>query len=37
MIGFNAGIPRLPLIKMSTSGQQRLKNEMIKYGISIKE
>ena len=37
MIGFNAGIPRLPLIKMSTSGQQRLKNEMISYGISIKE
>lgn len=33
MIGFNSGIPRLPLIEMSESGKERLKNEMINYGI----
>lgn len=33
MIGFNAGVPRLPLIEMSVSGKERLKNDMIKYGI----
>ena len=33
MIGFNAGIPRLPLIEMSESGKEKLKNEMINYGI----
>ncbi len=35
MLGFNAGIPRLPLIEMSNSGKEILKNEMIKYGIKI--
>ena len=36
MIGFNSGIPRLPLIEMSESGKEKLKNEMINYGIEIK-
>lgn len=36
MIGFNAGIPRLPLIEMSNAGKEKLKNEMINYGIKIK-
>lgn len=33
MFGFNAGIPRLPLIEMSKEGQKVLKSEMIKYGV----
>ena len=33
MLGFNSGIPRMPLIEMSESGKERLKNEMINYGI----
>jgi len=33
MMGFNAGIPRLPLIEMSKSGKENLKNEMINYGV----
>jgi len=33
MMGFNAGIPRLPLIEMSKSGKEKLKNEMINYGV----
>ena len=33
MIGFNAGIPRLPLIEMSNSGKENLKKEMQKYGL----
>ncbi len=36
MLGFNAGIPRLPLIEMSNSGKENLKNEMIHYGIKIR-
>ena len=36
MIGFNAGTPRLPLIEMSDNGKNRLKNEMVNYGIKIK-
>ncbi len=36
MIGFNAGTPRLPLVEMSNAGKERLKNEMINYGIKIK-
>ena len=35
MIGFNVGVPRLPLIEMSDSGKERLKNEMINYGFKI--
>ena len=33
MMGFNAGIPRLPLIEMSKSGKEKLKSEMINYGL----
>ena len=33
MMGFNAGVPRLPLIEMSESGKENLRNEMINYGI----
>lgn len=36
MMGFNAGIPRMPLIKMSRIGKEKLKNEMINYGVNIK-
>ena len=35
MMGFNVGIPRLPLIEMSESGKEKLKNEMINYGVII--
>ena len=37
MIGFNAGIPRLPLVEMTNAGKEKLKNEMVNYGIKIKE
>ena len=33
MMGFNCGIPRLPLIEMSEAGKENLKNEMNNYGI----
>ena len=33
MIGFNAGIPRLPLVEMTDAGKEKLKNEMVSYGI----
>ena len=33
MAGWNAGIPRLPLIEMTKDGQEKLKTEMIKYGV----
>ncbi len=33
MMGFNVGIPRLPLIEMSKEGQKNLKAEMKKYGV----
>ena len=36
MIGFEAGIPRLPLIEMSEEGKENLKREMINYGLKIK-
>jgi len=35
MIGFDAGIPRLPLVEMSSAGKERLKKAMINYGIKI--
>ena len=35
MIGFNAGIPRMPLIEMSNEGKEKLKKEMINYGIKL--
>ena len=36
MIGFEAGIPRLPLIEMSNKGKENLKQEMINYGLKVK-
>ena len=33
MIGFNAGIPRLPLIEMSANGQKNLKKALKDYGV----
>lgn len=33
MMGFNVGVPRLPLIEMSEAGKENLKSEMINYGI----
>ena len=33
MMGFNVGIPRLPLIEMTKEGQKHLKEEMVKYGV----
>ncbi len=36
MIGFDAGIPRLPLIEMSDAGKERLKKELINYGVDLK-
>ena len=36
MIGFNSGIPRLPLIEMSEKGKENLKTEMINYGLKLK-
>lgn len=35
MIGFNVGVPRLPLIEMSDAGKERLRKEMINYGIKL--
>lgn len=34
-MGFHVGVPRLPLIEMSESGQLRLKQEMMDYGIRL--
>lgn len=36
MMGFNVGTPRLPLIEMSDAGKERLKSEMVNYGIKVK-
>lgn len=33
MMGYNVGIPRLPLIEMTESGKERLKKEMSTYGL----
>ena len=35
IMGFNAGLPRLPLIEMSDTGKEHLYNEMKKYGIKL--
>lgn len=36
MMGFNVGTPRLPLIEMSNDSKERLKAEMINYGIKLR-
>lgn len=33
MIGYNVGIPRLPLIEMSETGKEKLKSELLTFGI----
>lgn len=33
LMGFNAGIPRLPLVEMSKDNKEKLKKEMSKYGL----
>lgn len=33
LMGFNVGIPRLPLVEMSDVNKERLKEDMIKYGL----
>ena len=33
MIGYNVGTPRLPLIEMSDNGKERLKTELINFGL----
>ena len=33
MLGYDFGVPRLPLVEMSDSGKEKLKKEMIQYGL----
>ncbi len=33
MIGYNVGTPRLPLIEMSDNGKEKLKTELINFGL----
>ncbi|MCL2341862.1 MAG: 4-hydroxy-tetrahydrodipicolinate synthase [Firmicutes bacterium] len=33
MIGYNAGIPRLPLVPLSSVGKEKLKKAMVEYGL----
>lgn len=33
LMGFNVGIPRLPLVEISEANKERLKEDMIKYGL----
>lgn len=33
MIGYNVGIPRLPLIEMSDIGKEKLKSELLTFGL----
>lgn len=33
MLGFNVGLPRLPLIEMSETGKEKLKRELINFGL----
>ena len=35
MIGFNCGIPRLPLVEMTEKGKENLKQAILNYGIKI--
>lgn len=35
IIGFDAGLPRLPLVEISKEGKEKLKQAMINYGIKI--
>lgn len=33
MIGYNVGVPRLPLIEMSDNGKEKLKSELFTFGL----
>ncbi len=33
MVGYNVGTPRLPLIEMSNAGKEKLKNELLEFGL----
>ncbi len=33
MIGYNVGIPRLPLLEMSEAGKEKLKSELLTFGL----
>lgn len=33
MVGYNVGTPRLPLIEMSDSGKEKLKSELLTFGL----
>ncbi len=33
MLGYNVGIPRLPLVEMSDSGKEKMKSELINFGL----
>ena len=35
MMGFNVGKPRLPLVEMTDAGKEKLKNEMVGYGLKL--
>lgn len=35
LLGFNVGIPRLPLIEMSDSGKERLRNSLQSLGLEV--
>ena len=36
MLGYNVGIPRLPLVEMSNTGKERLKNAIANFGLEVK-
>ena len=36
MLGYNVGIPRLPLIEMSSNGKERMKKTLVNYGLEVK-
>lgn len=33
MVGYNVGVPRLPLIEMSEAGKEKLKSELLTFGL----
>ncbi len=33
MLGYNMGIPRMPLVEMTTAGKEKLKTELSKFGL----
>jgi len=37
MIGFNAGVPRLPLVPLSPTGKEKVRKALLEYGIKIVE